>query len=159
MLFYRSQSGGADLSLGAARAISAASLLAYPAGAVILAAGDGPASSIAGFTLILASLICVAVMMGSSIQRIVGEVPERLDEYELQLRAKAVSAAYTCLSALVLIAIIYAAVASDRGGWVPDSYDAFNGLFWGFFLYASMLPTVFLVWRKDARDDVSPANG
>jgi hypothetical protein len=45
--------------------------------------------------------------------------------------------------------VIYAAIASDTGLWVPSGYDAFNGLFWGVFLYASVIPTAVLSWMVD----------
>ena len=152
MLYYRSNSGGRDLSVKAMRLLSAAALATYPTGALTLAWAEGPAAKIAGFGLIIVSLVCVAGIMGSSLQRIVGEQPQRLDEYELKLRARAMSGAYTGLSVLALMTVIYCAIASDAGLWVPDSYDDFNGLFWGAFLYSSVLPSAFLAWQVDAAD-------
>ena len=152
MLYYRSRTGGRDISRATARTISAASLLLYPAGALIVNFSHSPAGSVGGYALVLASLVCVATLMASSIQRIVGEQVDRLDEYELKLRSRAVGSAYACLAALALLAIIYCALASDRGGWVPSTYGEFNGLFWGTFLYASMLPSLFLAWQIDASD-------
>jgi hypothetical protein len=90
--------------------------------------------------------------MGSTVQRIVGEKVEALDEYELKLRNHAMSSSYSCFSLLALLAVIYAAIASDAGWWVPSEYGDFNGLFWGVFLYASVLPSVFLAWRLDPSD-------
>ena len=152
MLYYRSTNGGRDISLAAMRTLTSGALASYPAGALILAWGDGLASAIAGYGLILLSLICVAAIMGASLQRIVGEEPQRLDEYELKLRARAMSGAYTGLSTLVLLAIIYFAVGSDAGLWVPATYEEFNGFFWGAFLYASVLPSAFLSWQVDGAD-------
>jgi hypothetical protein len=102
-----------------------------------------------GYGLILLALCAYAPLIGTSLQRIVGEETKLLDEYELRLRGKALSASYTALSVLVLLLVVYAAIASDKGFWVPTSYDAFNGLFWGVFLYASVLPTALLSWMVE----------
>jgi hypothetical protein len=50
---------------------------------------------------------------------------------------------------LALLLVVYAAIASDNGLWVPATYEAFNGLFWGVFLYASVLPTALLSWMVE----------
>jgi hypothetical protein len=152
MLFYRSHGAGRQISLGAMRALTLGALIAYPAGALTLAWTDGAATAIAGYGLILAALVCVAAIMGSSLQRIVGEEPRRLDEYELKLRARAMGGAYVGYSVLVLVAVIYLAIGHDAGLWVPDSYEEFNGLFWGAFLYTSVLPSAFLAWQVDPAD-------
>ena len=152
MLFYRSNGGGRDIGLGAMRALTLGALVAYPVGALTVAWGDSLSAVVAGYGLILVSLACVIIVLGTSVQRVVGEQPDRLDEYELKLRSRAMSAAYTCLSVLLLLAIIYAAIGTDKGLWVPDSYEEYNGLFWGAFLYASMLPSGFLAWQIDAAD-------
>jgi hypothetical protein len=131
MLFYRSRSGGSNLSLAAARGLSILALAAYPAGALINRFGDGPAPSLIGLGLVGVSLVCTALLMTSSIQRIVGEQVDRLDEYELKLRNGAVSSSYACISGLALLSVIYAAIASDAGWWVPSNYDEYNGLFLG----------------------------
>jgi len=152
MLFYRSTTGGRSIGRTAIRLLTLVPLVAYPAGALTAAWGDDRGSAILGYGLVLAALACVTVLMGTSIQRIVGEVPDRLDEYELTLRSRAMSAAYTCLSALVLVGIIYFAIGSDKGLWVPDDFDELNGLFWGAFLYATLLPSAFLAWQVDPAD-------
>lgn len=152
MLLYRSGGGGRPVSLGTARLVSLAALAAYPAGALLSEFGASRWSGLAGLGLVLVSLISVAVLMGSSVQRIVGETPDRLDEYELKLRHRAMSSSYTCFSLLALLAVIYAAIASDAGWWVPAEYGEFNGLFWGVFLYATILPSAFLTWQIDPSD-------
>lgn len=153
MLFYRSKSGGRQFSLATNRTLTSLSLIAYPVGALLVRfAAPVIPSLIIGNGLIAVSLICVAAMMNSSIQRIVGEQADKLDEYELKLRARAVSAAYVALATLALLAIIYLAIAADKGGWVPSTYGEFGALFWGLFIYASMLPSLFLVWQIDPAD-------
>jgi hypothetical protein len=104
---------------------------------------------LAGYSLILLALVAYAPLIGTSLQRIVGEETKLLDEYELRLRGRALSRAYAAFSGLALLLVIYAAIASDKGLWVPSSYDAFNGLFWGVFLYASVIPTAVLSWMVE----------
>jgi hypothetical protein len=102
-----------------------------------------------GYGLILLALVTYAPLIGTSLQRIVGEGTKLLDEYELRLRGRALSASYAIFSGLALLLVIYAAMASDNGLWVPSTYEAFNGFFWGVFLYASVLPTAVLSWMVE----------
>ena len=142
------------MPLSTARATSLLSLLAYPAGALSLALGpDAPGTVITGYALIAGSLVCYVPLATSWLQRIVAEQPSKLDEYELHLRSRAMNAAYIGYTALVLLAVIYAAIASDAGAWVPKTYDGFNGLFWGAFLYAVVLPLACLSWMLDSTAD------
>jgi hypothetical protein len=150
MIFYRSAQGSRDVSIPLVRTLSTTSLVAYPAGALLLALGpDALATSLAGYGLILLALIAYAPLTGSSVQRIVGEETKLLDEYELRLRGRALSASYATFTGLALLLVLYAAIASDKGLWVPDGYEAFNGVFWGIFLYASVLPTALLSWMVE----------
>jgi hypothetical protein len=102
-----------------------------------------------GYSLILLALMAYVPLIGTSLQRIVGEETKLLDEYELRLRGRALSGSYVALSTVALLLVIYAAIASDADLWVPSGYDAFNGLFWGVFLYASVLPTAVLSWMVE----------
>jgi hypothetical protein len=150
MIYYRTHAGSRDLSTEMVRILSAASLLAYPAGALLLALGPKSlGTSLVGYGLILLALIAYAPLIGSSIQRIVGEETKQLDEYELRLRGRALSASYAAFTGLALLLVIYAAIASDNGLWFPTSFDQFNGVFWGIFLYASVLPTAVLSWMVE----------
>jgi MFS family permease len=150
MIYMRATNGPRDRSVVTVRACTAASLIAYPCGALLLALGpDTLPTKLVGYGLILLALCAYAPLIGTSMQRIVGEETRLLDEYELRLRGRALSASYTALSVLVLLLVVYAAIASDKGFWVPTSYDAFNGLFWGAFLYASVLPTALLSWMVE----------
>lgn len=150
MIYYRSQHNPRDRSTETVRTLSAASLVAYPAGALLLALGpDTLATSLAGYGLILIALFAYAPLIGSSIQRIVGEDAKLLDEYELRLRGRALSASYATFTALALALVMYAAIASDAGFWFPATYEQYNGVFWGIFLYASVLPTALLSWMVE----------
>jgi hypothetical protein len=150
MIYMRAADGPQDRSVGMIRVCTAASLIAYPCGALLLALGqDTLATKLMGYSLTLLALVAYAPLIGTSLQRIVGEETKLLDEYELRLRGRALSASYAAISVLALLLVIYAAIASDKGLWLPTTYDAFNGLFWGVFLYASVLPTAVLSWMVD----------
>jgi hypothetical protein len=161
MIFYRSAvstGGAAGPSIQTLRVLTTVALTAYPAGALIrlLAPQDDAGrlvGLIAGFGLILVALIAATPVMGSRLQRIVAEQSSRLDEMELHLRHRAMTWSYSVLSAALLLAIMYSAVASDAGLWVPASYDEWNGMFWGAFLYVTLLPTAFLAWTMNAAEE------
>jgi len=155
MLYYRSKRQPRQLSLPLVRLLTLGSLIAYPAGALVVRFGDGLASTLVGYGLIAAALFGVIAIMDSSIQRIVGEEQAKLDEYELRLRACALSAAFTGISALFLIATVYLAIAADIGAWVPSTHDEFNAAFWGIFLWATLLPTLCLSFQLDPSDIAS----
>lgn len=157
MLYYRSKHPPRNLRVPTVRLIAAGALLAYPVGALMLRFGETLVTSLAGFGLITFALVALVVLMTCSIQRIVAEDPALLDEYELRLRARAVSSAFTALSALFLIATIYLAIAADLGAWVPSTYEDFNGAFWGIFLWATLLPTLCLSFQLDPADDQGEA--
>jgi uncharacterized membrane protein len=160
MIFYRSAMSQAGRpSVATLRGLTAVSLTAYPAGAAVMAAGSGWSwafpSDLAGLGLIALALLAAAPVLGSRLQRIVGDRTEALDERELHLRLKALSWGYYALTALVLLAFMYAGFASDAGWWLPHGYHAWNGLFWGAFLYALILPTTFLAWTvKDPEPEL-----
>ena len=155
LIFFRSWKGPSGLSVRATRGRSLLSLGTYPAGAFILALlPKSSISGLVGYGLVVIALVSVAPLTGSSLQRIVGEHPSKLDEYELQLRSRAMSYSYGYLTVIVLLAIIYAALAKDFGGWLPSTYDHFNGLFWGAFLYASVIPVAALSWIVDQTFEV-----
>ena len=147
MLYLRSQRGPQDRSVATARILSATSLIAFPFGALVLALGpDSLATVISGYALIVLALITYVPLISTTLQRIVGENAKLLDEYELRLRGRALSAAYVTFSVLALLLILYAAIATDKGFWVPTTYEAFNGLFWGVYLYSAVLPVAVLSW-------------
>jgi hypothetical protein len=150
MLFYRATTGPREVSVPMIRMLTATSLVAYPLGSLTLAlAPESLATTIAGFGLILLALACFVPLFGSSIQRVVGEETGRLDEYELRLRGRAMSLAYAIFSGSMLLAVLYSAIAADKGFWFPHTYEQFNGVLWGVFLYSSVLPAALLSWMVD----------
>jgi hypothetical protein len=80
MIYYRSERGSRDFSVELVRIVSATSLITYPAGGLLLALGPNSlVNSLAGYGLILLSLVAYAPLIGSTIQRIVGEETKALD--------------------------------------------------------------------------------
>jgi len=161
VIFYRSpasEGSAAGPSLQTLRVLTTVALAAYPAGALIRTfapqgAGWQMFSLIAGFGLIVLALAAATPVMGSRLQRIVAEEGGRLDEMEMQLRHKALTWSYGVLSGAFLLIILYLGIASDAGLWRPSGYDEYNGLFWGAFLYVTLLPTARLAWTMDAQDE------
>ena len=161
MIFYRSpasETGAAGPSIRTLRVLTLVALAAYPAGALIrLLAPETRAGElfglVMGFGLILLALLAAAPVMGSRLQRIVGEGAKQLDEMEMMLRHRALSWSYGVLSAAVLVLLIYGGVAADGEFWMPSSFDQWNGLFWGAFLYLTLLPTARLAWTMDPAED------
>ncbi|WP_037500089.1 hypothetical protein [Sphingomonas jaspsi] len=155
MIFYRSTNGdGKGLSIKAVRALTTLSLAAYPIGGAIMTV-DHPAAKISGLLVIAASLAFALPVYGSHVQKIVGEQVHLLDEFELKLRQRAMSTAYATFTALSLLAVLYFAIGGEAGLWIPRTYDHFNALFWGIFLYASLLPTFFLVWNRQSASELA----
>ena len=153
------------------RGATLTALIAYPAGAVLqlvfpdttpepgLTWGEG-----VGFALIILALFAFVIIAPSHLQRIVGEEAKHLDEFEMDLRRKAYAFSYWALSAIVVIAVLYMALAADGNGdglitlWKPTTYDHWNAIFWGAMLYAVVLPTAYLAWAGPAPlDEDDPA--
>jgi len=161
MIFYRSaasDNSAAGPSIKTLRTLTLVALAAYPAGALIRTfapetAGWQMFALIAGFGLILLALVAATPVMGSRLQRIVAEEGARLDEMEMHLRHKALTWSYGVLSAAFLAIIVYLGIASDAGLWRPTEYEEYNGLFWGAFLYVTLLPTARLAWTMDPTDE------
>ena len=155
MIFYRSRTeeSGDGPSIRTLRLLVTTSLLAYPAGALVLRLAEGLAAPVIGYALIALALFAAAPVLGSRLQKVVADQARRLDEFELALRHRALSWGYSVIGAALLVAILYFGVASDSGLWVPDDYEEFNALFWGTFLYVALLPTAFLAWTTGNDDD------
>lgn len=135
------------ISVRAARAGSVFALAAYPPGAFLLGASGGLPVKVAGAALLVATLGSAGMLATTWVQRIVGELPQYLDEFEMQVRLRAMQAAYATFTLLVLGFVMYSAVAVDTQLWVPRTYRAYDAVFWGVFLYAWLLPTAFVAWR------------
>lgn len=158
MIFYRPphSSGGKNRTIAEVRVLVTVALAGYPAGALIRAfAADHLLSALLGFGLILVSLVAAMLLFGTQISRVTGEERKRLDEYELSLRAEAMELAYRALSGGLLLAMIYLAIGSDAGWWIPSGYEQWNAIFWGVFLYATLLPTAVLSFRPQHEEEAA----
>ena len=146
--------GNRHLSVVLARIVTSFALAAYPAGTLLLALGpDTAASKVTAYLLIALSLICVGALIGTGLHRIVSGKVEELDEYELKLRSATMDQAYGLLVVLALVALCYASIAVDNGGWLPRTYSELNGTFWGVSLYAHVVPIAVLSWKLDPSFD------
>ena len=125
-------------------------LAAYPVGCLMLlfAAEGLNALALGGLALIVLAAFATFPVFSSRLYKIVGDGTLKLDEFETQLRLKSISTAYHILMAIVLIAIIYLAIAADKETlWLPTTYDHYNAIFWGATLYAMLIPAAVLTWR------------
>lgn len=158
MIFYRSSNGqGSKMSVWTVRTLIAASLAAYPAGAIAIAALPAEfGGRVVGLCLIFVSLLCALPILGSDLQRIVGDQEDQLDEMELKLRQQATAKSFAAFTVAALVALLYAGIAADAGWWLPKTSEAFGALFWGVMLYATLLPTSFLVLDRTSIAALAP---
>lgn len=165
MLFYkRANDAGASapFHVRRVRALTAYALAAYPVGGVIMLiseAAENPWLAMAGLAVIVSAIAACFGFIGGAFQRITGDVESGLDERELDQRRRAQAFAYQAFGALTMFALIYLAIASDKGLWVPASYDAWNAVWWGALLYLLTLPTAFLAWTTPIDLDAPAVTG
>lgn len=155
MIFIRTLNNptGTARPLRTIRMLCLAALTAYPVGALLRVLGpDTPVTDIGGLLLVLVAFGCAFVVAQSRVSRITGEESSLLDEYEHSLRREVLAAAYGHLTGVVAIVLLYLALASDFGWWLPSVDDHWSGLFWGFFLVAYMLPATLLAFRLQPGD-------
>ena len=141
------------------RVFATAPLILYPAGCILLLLIDEREGfswiELAGFSPILLSMIAFICVLPSYFSRITRDSKCSLDEYELDLRRRAMTFAYQAFGGLTLIGLMYLQIASDAaanpdsrlyGVWVPDNGDHWSAIIWGAILYALLLPTTYLAW-------------
>lgn len=132
------------------RWLTLAALGGYPAAALLaLVSADGTAANLIGQLVAPLTVFLGLLALTSQAYRIVHARPSQLDEFELQLRHRAMSKAYSVLTALILMVAFYLSEASDRGWWLPSTRDHWRGLLWGAILFSFLLPTATLVWSRD----------
>ncbi|WKW11560.1 hypothetical protein Strain138_000815 [Pseudogemmatithrix spongiicola] len=82
------------------------------------------------------------------------DIDSRLDERQLALRNAAYLDAYRIASGIVLLGVIWIALGIDlKLWWVPSTYDEWNIIFSGLFIYLLTLPSAILAWREPDRHD------
>lgn len=78
-----------------------------------------------------------------------GHSPDaQLDERQVVQRDQANRLAYQAVCAVLLLFIFYAAIAVDKGLWLPRSYSEVSLLMWGALLFTLTLPPVVLGWQE-----------
>jgi hypothetical protein len=56
--------------------------------------------------------------------------------------------------AVVILGVIWIAIGTDKGyWWIPTTYNEWNAILWGLFIYTTTLPSAFLAWREPDRLD------
>jgi hypothetical protein len=97
----------------------------------------------------------IAIERVSRIGKAIGDdIDSRLDERQLALRNAAYLDAYRISAGIVLLGVLWIALGLDLGiWWVPSTYNEWNLIFWGLFIYLMTLPSAFLVWREPDRAD------
>ncbi len=141
------------------RVFATAPLILYPAGCVLLLLINEREGfswiELAGFSPILLSMICFIFILPSYFSRITTESGCKLDEYELDLRRRAMTFAYQAFGGLTLIGLMYVQIATDaaanpdsrlHGIWLPKTGDHWSAILWGAILCALLLPTTYLAW-------------
>lgn len=145
------------MSVSTMRTLILASLAAYPAGAIAIAMLPTEfGGRTVGLCLILLSLVCALPILGSSLQRIVGDTADQLDEMEVHLRQRAMAKSYASFTVMALGGLLYAGIASDADWWLPRTSEAFGALFWGVMLYSTLMPTCILLLDRQSIAALAP---
>ncbi len=163
-MFYRSQRHpfGRSVSRPLVRLLLAAMYALYVAGCLFClmpdGGGFGVAASISGFAMIVASILILVWLGGSSLQRQVHEEEFRLDEREVFERNRATQRAFTLFSGIVLVAVFYVMIATDIAEadkfdlWRPTTGEHWNAVLGAAVILAVTLPAAFLAFAPDGPD-------
>jgi hypothetical protein len=159
---------GRTVPLKRLRALLVVLYTAYPLGwALQFGVEDGgPTSLVAdgvGLALVFVAVLAFSAIARSSVQRIMHEPEEVLDERERAERNRAHQSAYVALSAILLLGLIHQMLAQDlsANGWVtvwtPTTYHDWSVVFWGMTFLAFTLPTAFHAFRARPGLEEEPA--
>lgn len=132
------------------RWLTLVALIGYPVGALLAALNaEGSLPAILGSLVAPICALAGLIVLMSRTQRITQAKEAELDEFELQLRHRAMGKAYGILTIVVLTGTFYLQMAPDWGSWMPHTEPHWRGIFWGIILYAALLPTATLVWSRE----------
>lgn len=156
MLYYRRPGDKRPVhwNPGLMRFATTAPLFLYPLGCILMLV-IGPREGfswieLVGFVPIILSLLLMALVVPTYIQRLTGEVAKDLDEFEMDQRRKATTFAYRVFTIMVVLAFFYMDIVSDAAKlqwmWRPSSEGHWTALFWAAILYAILLPSAYLAW-------------
>lgn len=92
-----------------------------------------------------------------------GREAQLVDERQLQVRDRAFYRAYQILSSLFGLWIVYESIARTNERqwfWVPQTFDQYQAIVWGYLLVSMTLPSALIAWNEpDLIDaDDTPAN-
>lgn len=164
-MFIRSKAHpfGRQLSMQTVRMLLIGLYTLYPLGCVLqlvpLSSGDGVVPSLAGLGMVVASLVILTVLAGSSLQRQTQEPESLLDERERDERNRAAFQAYSIFSAIVLAGVLYIMLTTDMAAndklhlWRPTTGAHWNAIFGGLILLSFTLPGAIIAFRKAPPDD------
>lgn len=79
-----------------------------------------------------------------------------MDERQIQVRDRAFYRAYQGISSVAGLWIVYETIARTavrQWFWVPDTFDEYQAVVWGYLLVAMTLPGAIIAWTEpDLRD-------
>lgn len=158
---HKAKTNRADLPMRVTRVrwLSLAALISYPVGAVTHLMGSmagSTAISITGLVIVGVTLVCAAAIIGTGVQRIVGDRIEHLNEIEIGQRQSAYANAYRLFGVVMLTGAFYLGLASDQTDsgslWMPSNFDQWAGVVWGIIVMIFILPAAFLSWTLPAEE-------
>jgi hypothetical protein len=129
----------------------------YPLGtfALMYTMGASPWYGLAHIVLTASIMTSFGISRVARVGRaIADDLDTRLDERQLALRNSAYLQSYRFVAALVLLGVIWIALGTDLGyWWIPTTWHEWNAIFWGLFIYLTLLPSAILAWREPDRHD------
>lgn len=81
----------------------------------------------------------------------VGVTLTPMDERQLQVRDRAFYRAYQWLSSLAGLWIVYETIARTavrQWFWVPETFEEYQAVVWGYLLVAMTLPSAIIAWTE-----------
>ncbi len=159
-MFIRSKTHpfGRQLSTQTVRVLLIGLYTLYPLGCILqlvpMSAGEGVISSLAGLAMVVASLVILTVLAGSSLQRQTQEPEVLLDERERDERNRAAFQAHSVFSAIVLAGVLYIMLTTDMAAndklhlWRPTTGAHWNAIFGGLILLSFTLPGAIIAFGK-----------
>lgn len=140
-----------SLSVANRRVAVLLNLLTYPAMFWLVASSPFPLLLNAlgiGLLAALFGLTMVYLFYKTDLWAFANAPDEQLDERQNGVRNYAYRHAYTTLSPLLMLALAYAMIASDKGGWLPNSPAQITLLFFEVLALTLSLPSIVLAWLE-----------
>lgn len=90
-----------------------------------------------------------------------GRKAEMVDERQLQVRDRAFYRAYQILSSLFGLWVVYEGIARTNERqwfWVPQTFDEYQAIVWGYLLVSMTLPSALIAWTEPDLVDTDDAH-